>query len=85
MVGLYKDPQGDNIFKKSTPIRNSVMGTNGGMSNNGECAEMTALKKRIKDLEDEMKQKEVSSVLYLEHGFGGGNNDSHKNMHMRAG
>ena len=83
MVGLYKDPQGDDIFKKSNHISNSIMGTNGGMSKNCECAEMPALKKRIKDLEDEMKQKDVSSVLYLAHRFGGGNNDSHKNM--RAG
>ena len=84
MVGLYKDPQGDDIFKKSTHISNSIMGTNGGTSKNGECAEMPALKKRIKDLEDEMKQKDVSSVLYLGHGFGGGATMTHTRTCVRG-
>ncbi len=55
MVGLYKDPKGENIFKKtSTAI------TRESESKFTEC-EMQGLRKRIKELEDE---KDVSASAF---------------------
>ena len=57
MVGLYKDPKGEHIFGKTstpTPTKGIVA------SNNQNEQEVTALRQRIKELEDEVKKKEVS-------------------------
>ncbi len=48
MVGLYKDPKGETVFMKTSTQAPTL-----GVSTD-------ALKRRIKELEDEVKQKEVS-------------------------
>ncbi len=56
MRGLYKDPEGKEIFKKST------MGshTSNGISKGSECKHnVLDLRERIKKLENEVKEKDV--------------------------
>ena len=56
MVRLYKDPKGDTIFKNS----------NIGMSSNKQIeygSEINNLRRRIKELEDEVQRKEVDNLL----------------------
>ncbi len=56
MVGLYKDPKGENIFKNSTNNQTAI-----GLNENYENTEndVPGLRKRIRDLEVEVKEKEV--------------------------
>ncbi len=54
MVDLYKDPKGETIFTK-TSTQAPTLGVN--TDNQDECD--NTLKRRIKELEDEVKQKEV--------------------------
>ncbi len=57
MVSLYKDPQGEDIFKKSSAISESLGFANENKSTSNENE--IRLRKKIKNLEDEMKQKDV--------------------------
>ena len=61
MVGLYKDPQGKKIFRE--------VGTNStstGISKESKSIfsedEVLGLRKRIKELEDEVKEKDVRNL-----------------------
>ena len=54
MVGLYKDPKGENIFKNSSAIKS----LNTTKELEGSENEVN-LQQKIKDLEDEVKQKNV--------------------------
>ena len=56
MVGLYKDPKGENIFK-NTSMDTSTFGT--AVSKPGSDEVMLGMQRRIKELEDEMKKKDV--------------------------
>ncbi len=61
MVGLYKDPKGEAIFE-----RTSTHSTIPGLSSNEldeRDNEMNTLRRRIKELEDEVKKKEVSNYF----------------------
>ena len=58
MVGLYKDPKGDSIFERSSAAASYSHHSTGitredGSSNNN--SEVPGLRKRIKELEDEVK------------------------------
>ena len=63
MVSLYKDPKGEDIFKLTGTINKSALSMGSGHKKDSNLTDMTlpGLKKRIKDLEDEMKQKDVCS------------------------
>lgn len=54
MVGLYKDPEGENIFKDTHVASNSL-----GISKDSEGkyseGEMLGLQRRVKELEDDNK------------------------------
>ena len=70
MVGLYKDPKGERIFAKtSTQSPTKGMGISNVRSNynqlNENEQEVTTLRQRIKELEDEVKQKEVSVFVLV--------------------
>ena len=54
MVGLYKDPKGNNIFRKSSTVSPVTVSAE---------VEVTALKQRIKQLEDQVKEKEVRITI----------------------
>lgn len=57
MVGLYKDPKGELIFKKSSI---SIANMGGRLSSKSDESEETlALKKRIKELEEALKANKV--------------------------
>ena len=59
MVGLYSDPNGEDIFKRSTVDSNSA-----GVSKfTYSESDMLGLRKRIKELEDEVKETHVSKTL----------------------
>ena len=64
MAGLYKDPKGEHIFvKTSTKTSTKGMCVSNIPSNdqlNENEQEVTALRQRIKELQDEVKEKEVS-------------------------
>lgn len=54
MVGLYKDPSGEDIFKNSS-ITNQL-NSKDVILNEGD---VPGLRRRIKQLEDDMKKKDV--------------------------
>ena len=58
MVGLYKDPKGDTIFKKSS-AESPTIGVTSDKMNEYE-SQVINLKRRVKELEDEARTKEVS-------------------------
>ncbi len=60
MVGLYKDPKGEDIFKRTTVASNSISVSKVTYSK----SEVLGLRKRIKELEDEVKETQVSKKLY---------------------
>jgi hypothetical protein len=50
MVGVYKDPKGENIFKEtSSSFSNKTVSSE----------EVVDLQKKVKELEDEIKKKDV--------------------------
>ena len=59
MVGLYIDPKGEDIFKQTTVAGNSL-----GTNKETECryseTEVLGLRKRIRELEMEVQEKDVS-------------------------
>ena len=61
MVALYKDPKGENIFKKSgnTEAATFVPKSMGGEGGEADNNDMETLKKRIKDLESELEKAKV--------------------------
>lgn len=61
MVGLYKDPKGETIFERTSVANNSL----GVPSKSVKLSENENLRKRIKELEDEIKQKDVCNILSL--------------------
>ena len=54
MVGLYKDPKGEDIFRKS-----SIPSQTQSVSSENYQSEVVVLRRRIKELEDEVKEKKV--------------------------
>ena len=54
MVGMYKDPKGENIFANASNVSKSVITSN-------EDA-VPSLMKRIQKLEEEIKEKDVCTV-----------------------
>ena len=52
MVGFYKNPKGDNIFRRRS---NSSHSRENGSSNSSSSSEVPGLQRRIKELEDEVK------------------------------
>lgn len=58
MVGLYKDPKGEDIFKKSSGVSES-MGIAKIETESKYTENEVRLRKKIKSLEDEVKQKDV--------------------------
>ena len=55
MVGLYKDPEGRNIFSKSSTVPEMSMDSNLRPSG----SDMESLRKRVKDLETELSTLKV--------------------------
>ena len=53
MVGLYKDPEGENIFKNTQIGSRSVITTKDRPFQSENNYEVPELRKRIKQLEDE--------------------------------
>lgn len=53
MVSLYKDPKGENIFKKSSMSDHPSMLTN--VNTNVKTSEVFTLKNKIKELEAEIE------------------------------
>ena len=51
MVGVHKDPKGEEIFKNSN--------LNASLSKETDLTDVSELRKRIKELEAEVKQKDV--------------------------
>lgn len=60
MVGLHRDPQGDTIFSKASG-ENPTLGV--GSNSTKPSDEVHSLRRRIKELEDEAKAKEVNIIL----------------------
>ena len=56
MVGLYKDPKGENIFTGSLAVSTNDTSKIETTVNEGE---VLGLRRRIKELEDEVKEKDV--------------------------
>lgn len=67
MVGLYKDPKGEDIFtRKSEDISlgtTTIGTTTGGTGTTSTNNEATLLRK-IKELEDQLKEKDVCVCMY---------------------
>ena len=59
MVDLYKDPKGENIFKKISAV--SGISVKESDSKNSE-REMQGLQKRIQQLEKEVRERDVCSL-----------------------
>ena len=56
MVGLYRDPTGATIFERaSTTLHTSVAAPTSSI----KLSENEGLRRRIKELEDEVKEKDV--------------------------
>ena len=53
MVGLYKDPHGETIFKDSTSINNAIS------KDPTTETDVPALRKKIRELEHRLKENEV--------------------------
>lgn len=51
MVGLYKDPEGEHIFKNTST---SVAGTTSNLNDTD-----SGLRRRVRELENEVKKKDV--------------------------
>ena len=72
MVGLYKDPKGEDIFTSvNSHTHTSTSGTSQSKGGGGDEETLSLLQRRIKELEDEVKEKDVratsySSILQLE-------------------
>ena len=64
MIGLYTDPKGEDIFKKSSAL------TNGVSSKDSEYkyteTEMQGLRRRIKELEDKVEVQVNLNKLFEE-------------------
>ncbi len=65
MVGLYKDPEGEDIFR-STPAA-STLGTAKAETTFNNNDEVPGLRKRIRELEDEVKEIRDVSEAFVEH------------------
>ena len=64
MVSLYKDPKGEDIFKKSSGVSESL-GVAAKVETDTKYSENEIrLRKKIKHLEDEMKEKDVCELVY---------------------
>lgn len=61
MVGLCKDPKGEQIFSKASSVENSLAATTTRMKSND--TELTTLKRKIKELESELEASKVYDIL----------------------
>ena len=59
MVGLYKDPKGEEIFNKTSTCLNHNITMSSGHNKDSDLTDGSGLRKRVKELEDEVKQKNV--------------------------
>ena len=59
MVGLYKDPKGESIFEKTTVVSHHTMGITKETGSKITEIEATGLRKRIKELENQVKVYDV--------------------------
>ena len=62
MVGLYKDPNGENIFKSSSGAASHPtvnISKDSGLNENDDVT-VTGLRRRVRELEVAMKEKDVS-------------------------
>ena len=62
MIGLYKDPKGDDIFKDNTITNPNLSLSNELDQRNGD--EVPTLRRRIKEMEDKLKEKDVCRVFW---------------------
>ncbi len=60
MVGLYKDPKGEKIFRKISAVSNTL-----GVSIDSASDEVRGLRRRIRELEDEVKEKDVRMCIFI--------------------
>ena len=77
MVGLYKDPQGENVFTENNPVRSSIdqLDKSDSTSEN----EIATLKKRVIELETMLTQSQKQVCIFVMHStlmqkFGAGQN-----------
>ena len=64
MIGLYKDPKGENIFRK-VPGATNTWGVTKESDVKSNDSEVQGLRRRIKELENEVKEKNVRALLAI--------------------
>ena len=62
MVGLYRDPTGETIFERTSAVNNSVNATTTSI----KLSENEGLRRRVKELENEVKEKNVCQRPYFQ-------------------
>lgn len=59
MIGLYKDPAGENIFKKSNPTNSGQLVNMKSNSDGINDEDMDSWRNRVADLENELEKMKV--------------------------